>query len=377
MLIYAVAALMDVIIFFITFVVMYRAGVMQYSKTLCMMLGISIAFGYVIGSCISGKIVNRHNSRKILLISTIAGFLFCLPAIFLNFAWLNILSLAVFGFFNGLFFNAFQAFMRGVPISGGNKNKGIFYTVALYNLSWCSGVSFGFLFSGSFYNLGHYVLFFFVLLIHIIIILIIYKSRLPVIKETAVAESNYNNEPLYLWIGWIMVLMITFFQRSIQTFFPVVCARINITPFLAGLPLFLMMFGQAVFSCFLANIPRVFYQKKALLIANTLMLFVFIALWLLPYYLVYIFGFIIFGLYGSFIYFSSVLYANNYYKNRSENVGINELIVGIGGIAGIVITSLWMDAVKSDNSMYLLYFVFLLASTVVVLFMRPHVHARE
>jgi len=341
---------------------MYRAGESNLSNGLCALLGISGSIGYVMSSMVSGKVVNQKNCKSLLLVSSLTGTILCLIMLFSTNYLFNLLLLFVFSAANGLFFNAFQSFMR----NSSSRGK-LMKIICMYTIAWSGGISLGYLASGSLYKLGPYALSIIVILSGAWVLWIFRKdSSIEANKETE--DYAFSKNVMFVWIGWIIIAVVTFVERSILVFFPVFCAQKNIGPFYASLPLFLMMFGQGVFSIYFIKNTRLFYNKNVIILANIAAAIVMLSVWLFPSYLVYIIGFILLGLYGSFTYFSAVFYANNHFENRSLNVGINETIVGMSSITGVAISYIWMKALPGPDSIYLGCALLLIILVFVILF---------
>jgi len=234
-----------------------------------------------------------------------------------------------------------------------SSSKGdIIKTICMYTVAWSCGTSLGYLFSGSLYKLGPYALSAIVVLTGACVLWIFRKD------SSIEDKSESGNYPLstnimFVWMGWVIIFVVTFVERAILVFFPVLCAQKNLGPFYASLPLFLMMLGQGVFSIYFFRNKNLFYKKNIIVIMNILAATTLLLVWVFPSYLVYLAGFTLFGIYGCFAYFSAVLYANNHFENQSYNVGINEGIVGISSILGVVISYFWMKALPGPDSIYL------------------------
>ncbi|OGS20025.1 MAG: hypothetical protein A2252_01900 [Elusimicrobia bacterium RIFOXYA2_FULL_39_19] len=359
--------LTDLILFIVGFFVMYRAGENNFSNLFCMLLGIANGFGYIAASLISGKIVNQKTSKPILIISTIVTVASCIALLCLKDFLSNFLLLVLMGASTSFYFNAFQSFIRNTSSRGE-----IFKTMSTYTFTWNSGIALGFLSSGSLYRAGPVALSVLMVICGIAIMGIINARRVS--AETAVDNEahSFNANPFYLWVGWIMIFSVNSVERSIQTFFPVISAQNNLSPFLSGIPLFLLMAAQGTFSLYLAKKKNLFYNKKAALLINLSGLLIFTALWLYPSYITYLVCFFLTGLYGSFCYMSAVVYANNHHENRSHNVGINETLVGISGITGVAMSSFFMEYFPGAGSLYLICALYIVAAIVYISLIPEH-----
>jgi len=94
-LIYLSPALMDWLVFFVSFAVFYAAGVRGVGMAECGWLGVLFQAAYMTSSFVSGHFITCRNAQRVLLLSTLAP------------------GLVVFGGSAAWFFNSFQAFMRG------------------------------------------------------------------------------------------------------------------------------------------------------------------------------------------------------------------------------------------------------------------------
>jgi len=154
-----------------------------------------------------------------------------------------------------------------------------------------------------------------------------------------------------------------FVQRPIQTFVPATGAAAGITPAAAGLLLFLHMLVQALFGFAMIRWRDWLYRRTPLALIQGGGAVILGILAITRSYPVLLAGLSLLGVYAGFVYFSAVYYAGNS-GNRSRNVGINELLVGVGSVAGLLACEAWWRLFHDPRGIYLVAALALALSTV-------------
>ncbi len=351
--IYICPALMDVLIFLIMFAVMYRAGVNGFSMNQCAWLGGLFQLIYMLTSVLVGFVVSRRNARAILLFSSALGALSGAIAMMLKSFPQLLLTLGVIACCMALFFNAFQAFMRGESAPGNLRRA-----VGLYTFAWSLGCGAGIFSAGFFYNLGFGVLATLCIGVGIVMLAALLTHKPRPAEELSANEhvepgagGSRHLAPLYVWVGWVTILTAMFVQRPMHTFFPVVSAQAGVSAFLTSLPLFLQMILQAVFGLIMIRAQRLLYSKKPILFFHGGAALVALMMWLRPTLPICFAGISLLGIYAGFAYFVSVYYASNSGR-RSFNIGFNEFLVGLGSFAGLFVNE-WFIKNSGAATMYL------------------------
>jgi len=367
MLMYLCPALMDWLLFFVLFAVLYSAGIRGFSIWECTLLGVILQAAYMPGSVIAGYFLNSKNAKSILMRSaTACGLLsaFCLR---LESFWAIAVSLVVFGFAMAFFFNSFQTFMRSEASLGMTLKS----SVAMYNFSWSLGAGAGSLTAGILYNLGVWVLIATALASTVAILALLFlhkgskEERLS--GEGSIEESPPGAPPVsaaYVFIGWTMIFTALFVQRPIFTFLPPLFAKGGTGSFMASLPLFAMMAVQSLVALAMLRWREHLYRRTSFWIVQSLGSIAFVAIWLWPRYAVCLWMLLALGVYSGYVFFCSVYYASNS-KRSSFNIGVNEGLVGLGSIVGIFAGDFWMRASGSDTQIYLMCACGLAVSTAV------------
>ncbi|MBU0714740.1 MAG: MFS transporter [Verrucomicrobia bacterium] len=361
--IYICPALMDALVFLVTFAVMYRAGEQGMSITQCAWMACLFQLTYMLTSLAAGFLLSRRNTRFILL----AGIVLCtLCGVTCLMAKEFILILTAFGcmgIFMAFFFNAFQAFMRTESAPGNLKRA-----IGFYTLAWSLGSAAGIFSSGFFYRLGFTMLSALIVLVGVVmlVVLLTHKPR-PANAPSADESVERGSEkappvdPIYVWIGWVMIFMAMFVQRPVHSFFPAISAKAGISAFVTGLPLFLQMTVQAVVGLAMIRWRHLLYRRTPLGLAHGGAAVLLLVMWRWPTLPVCFLGISLLGAYAGFIYFCSVYYASNSGR-RALNIGVNEFLVGLGSFAGLFISEWVMKRTGNDANMYLVIAVALLIS---------------
>ncbi|MBI2437448.1 MAG: MFS transporter, partial [Lentisphaerae bacterium] len=283
--------------------------------------------------------------------------------------------------FMAFFFNAFQTFMRAEAAPGDLRRA-----VGNYTLAWSLGSAVGILSSGFFYRLGFTMLSALALLVGalILVVLRLHKSR-PADAPSADEQGERLSgqappvDPMYVWIGWLMMFAAMFVQRPIQSFFPVISAKAGISAFVTSLPLFLQMTVQALVGLAMIRARHWLYRRMPLGLAQAGAALLLVVMWLWPTWPICFLGVSFLGIYLGFVYFCSVYYSSNSGR-RSFNVGVNEFLVGLGSFASLFVSEWAMKRTGAAASMYLIIALALLILLAVQLAVagkaRPEVVAR-
>jgi MFS family permease len=351
---YLSPALMDWMVFFVSFAVFYAAGVRGVGIQECGWLGILFQAAYMTSSFVSGHFITQHNARKVLLVSTMVCGISSVGVLSSSAVGLLSAGLMVFGVSCAWFFNSFQAFMRGEASVGSLKTS-----VALYTLSWCLGAAMGNVTAGWLYQWGVPALILAVVLATAVIALMLVR---PVKKP---AGGNSIDEPVehgvrpeypvsnaYIVIGWLMIFMVTFVQRPLFTFLPALFASQGVSSLWASLPLFMHMAVSACFGLLMFRFRDYLYRRAPLWVVQSSGVVALCVMWLWPTYWVCFSMLCLLGVYAGFVYYCAVYYAGNSGR-RSFNIGVNEALVGFGSITGIVLDNAWMRHSGSTTDMYL------------------------
>ncbi|OGV50762.1 MAG: hypothetical protein A2X49_12145 [Lentisphaerae bacterium GWF2_52_8] len=365
MLVYLCPALMDWLIFFVLTAVMYVAGERGVGFGGCSILGIIFQVAYMGCSIAAGHMLTRKNAKRILFLSTLFCGLTAACCLWLESMIPLSAALAFFGVFSAFFFNAFQSFMRGESAPGTLKK-----TVALYSLSWSSGAAAGCMTAGLMCKLGIFWMFasIFACMLVIAGFLLVHKSRGhdELSSDEHVEEGSAGARQVssaYVLVGWMMIFVIVFVQRPVFTFLPRDFGSRGVDSLLASLPLFGHMAGQALFSWLMWRFRDHLYRKTPFLLIQGLAAAGFLVIWKFPSYPVCLAGLSLLGIYAGFAYFCAVYYSSNSGR-RAFNVGVNESLVGLGSIAGILAGYFWMRTNAEISDLYLMCGLGLLVSAV-------------
>lgn len=353
MVIFACPALMDLVIFLVYFAVFYTAGRTGLTDRECAWIGGVFQLTYMATSLIIGWLLTRRNARAFLVVGIITCVLGGMGSILARQFVPVFAGMAFFGIAAAFFFNAFQTFMRGDAPPGGLARATGFYTLA-----WSGGSSLGFLLSGTLYNFGSAVLAGLVLLVGGVIGTLIFRHQARPESAPSADEHVETGPPgtapvhgAYVGVAWLMIFTAMFVQRPIQTFYPALCAGHQIAPWLAGLPLFLHMFIQALAGAGMIPLRFLMYRKTPLVLIQGAAVIGLGLIGFNPAFGILAAGMGLLGIWAGFVYFSAVYYSGNS-GQRSRNIGINECLVGLGSFAGLILSEYFMKRSGNPAAMY-------------------------
>lgn len=361
--IYLCPALMDALVFLVTFAVMYRAGEQGLSVTQCAWMAGLFQLAYMFTSLAIGFLLSRRNARVLLLASTALCTICGVTCLLAQQFMLMLIFFSGLSIFMAVFFNAFQAVLRA-DAAPGNLGR----SIGFYTLAWSLGCGAGIISSGFSYRLGFHMLSALTILagIAMLVIVLRHQSRPP---DAPCADEHVEHgsgkappvDPTYVWVGWLMIFTALFIQRPIHNYFPVICAKAGISAFVTSLPLCLQMTVQALAGFAMIRRRHLLYRRAPLWLAHGTVIVITLVMWLWPSLPICFAGISLTGAYAGFIFFSGVYYASNSGR-RALNIGVNEFLVGLGAFAGLFVSEWFMKRTGNDTNMYLVMAVALLIS---------------
>ncbi len=346
--------LVEWLVFLVLFAVMYAAGQRGVSTRDCARLGGLFQGVYMLASLGLGWVVTRRNARALLLTGIVMPVAFGVQGLLAQSFWALAIGMTGLGVGQALFFNAFQAFMRAESAPGGLARS-----IGWYTLAWSLGCGFGPLTSGLVYALGLPLIALLAVLLGAGMLLVLARYR-PRPLDAASAEEHVEQgserarpvDPAYLAVGWLMILTVMFAQRPLLTLLPAIAARAGVSARLMGAMLFAHMAVQAGFGCWMSRFRDVLYRRTPIAAAHVGAALVFVALWRWPTLWMYFAGLGCLGFYAGFVYFGSVYYASNSGR-RALNTGINEFLVGLGSVLGLLAADWGMRRAGDDRAIFL------------------------
>ena len=364
-LLYLSPALMDWMVFFVSFAAFYAAGVRGVGMQECGWLGLINQAAYMASSFVSGHVITQRNARKILMASTLVCGLAGVGVLCASTFGLLAAGLFVFGMSVAWFFNSFQAAMRGEAAVGSLKAS-----VALYTLSWSLGAALGNVTAGWLYQWGVSALIGAVVFATAAILYLLARPvKRPAAEPSAEEPVEQGGRPeypvlnAYIAVGWLMIFTVTFVQRPLFTFLPPMFASQGVSSLWASLPLFMHMTVSAFFGLAMFRFRDYLYRKTTFFIIQICGVAALCTMWLWPTYWICFSMLCLLGIYAGFAYYCAVYYASNSGR-RSFNTGINEALVGFGSAAGIVLGDGWMRHSGSATELYVVCAAGLAASLV-------------
>lgn len=333
----------------VTFLVMLRLAdasgrEMRLSNQQTSWLMVSFSACYFIGCIVIGRLLHKGNARRILLISIWLLMALSVPLFFATRFWPALGLFSLLGIALALAFNSFQTFMRGETPAGS-----LSLAIARYTIAWSFGVSCGFLLGGVLKDFGGPVALagFTIAACLTILVLVVthdvqgteHGSSDAVVEEVDPASDSRLRavDGRYVVIGWLLCLSANFSQRPLTTFIPKFHAEQNSPAWVAGGLLFGCFFAQGLSGYACHRLRHWLYRPWPLLTAQLLIVLALALLWRAPGLLISFGVLLVLGLLFGFVYFSCVYYVSNDVRS-SRNVGINEAMVGVGNILGMLIS---------------------------------------
>lgn len=362
--IYLCPALMDWLVFLVVFAVMYSAGERGMSTRQCAWLSGSFQAVYMVASLILGLIINQRNARMLLLAGTALSAVTGVFALMVTDFWLILIGLSGIGICMSLFFNGFQTYMRGEGLIGSLGRA-----IAVYTLAWSLGCGLGPLSSGLVYRLGILAVIVLTVLVGALMFILLLRSR-PAEAERAKAGETVEEgsararpvNPMYIFVAWIMIFTAMFIQRPLLTLLPAVGAKIGMSSAIVGVLLFCHMAVQAAAGFYMMRFRDYLYRRTPFLLIQGVAVVILMVLWRWTSTPLLFVGLSLLGIYMGFIYFCAVYYASNSGR-RAFNIGMNECLVGLGSVAGILLSDIGMRWVGGHQGLFLICGAALLLAT--------------
>jgi MFS family permease len=348
-------ALIDWLLFLTMFAILYGAGARGFSPAQWTWLGSLMQLTYLFSSLATGHLLTSRNTRPLLLGSTVMSSLLMAVALWAeSFATLAALSAGI-GIFAAIFFTAFQTFMRHVA-----PPDKLHHTAGLYTCSWSIGAGLGFLSAGALYNFGPLALTLLTVLVGGVTLAILLSRHAPAQAVVALepgagaAETAHVPESVrrrYIWIGWILIFVVVFALRPVQTFLPPLGAKAGHSALLTTLPLFLQIMLQGLAGYAMHTQTRWLYRRAPLVWLQLGAALIFVALACVPAGALV--GLPLIGLWCGYAYFQAVYYSSNAGR-RAWNLGINEFLVGVASLCGLFLVEFCMQQVaQPETALYL------------------------
>ncbi len=338
--IYLVPFLLDFLLFLVQLRLADASGrEMRLSNSQATSLLIAFNIGYLVVCPFIGRFLNARTMKPILLCAIALIGALSVPLLSTTTFWPSLVLIGFLGAAAALAFNAFQSLVRGQTPRGGLAS-----TIAKYTVAWSLGVSVGFLLGGVIKSLGDPTLLS-VLCIFACAAVFVMIAKQPIVESNQSETSSTRCSALraappidarYIAIGWSLCLAANFVQRPLAAFVPKFSAQDGNAPWLAGVLLCTMLFAQAMSGLAMSRKTQWLYQLKSLIFLQIGVIAVLGALWMTRSFALSIVLLACLGVLHGFSFFSAVFYVNNNARS-ARNVGINETMVAVGNISGMIL----------------------------------------
>ena len=363
--IYLVPFLLDLVLFVVQSRLADAAGrEMSLSNSQATSLLVAFSLAYLVASPLAARSLNARTTKPILLASLVALLLVSVPLLFVISFWPALLLISGAGLVSAFAFNSFQAFMRDRSPAGG-----LAATVAKYHVSWCLGVGLGFLLSGVLRSFGQPLILAALCSFAIVgIVGMIAVEKAPRDEQHDKSSTRLSQPPTaqpptaqalaptavdmrYAAIGWSLCLAGNFVQRPLATFLPKFSAQDGHAAWMAGVLLCALLWAQAAGGYFSYRRAGWLYTARPLVVLQIGTALSLGVLWMSRSYALSLTAMMVLGVLQGFAFFCAVFYCSNSVRSV-RNVGINEMMVGVGNIGGMVLCNAAIHWMSSEQAFY-------------------------
>ena len=350
--IYFVPFLLDFILFLIQFRLSDAAGrEMHLSNAQATELLVAFNAAYLLVCPFVGRALDARNTRPILLFSIAAILALGVPLLWTMQFIPALVLMGGLGASSALAFNSFQSLMRGRSPLGA-----LSATIFKYNASWSLGIGLGFLMSGILKTLGQPLLLSAFCGVAVAAVWwMIWSEKLP----TQLSTETENEQALaflygdarYAAIGWSLCLAGNFVQRPLATFLPKFSAQDGHAAWMAGALLCALVCAQVAGGYCGYRRADWLYKARPLVVLQIGIVAALAVLWMSRNYALSLMAMLVLGVLHGWAFFCAVFYCSHSLRS-ARNVGINEMMVGIGNIGGMILCNIAIAQFKNERAFY-------------------------
>lgn len=381
LLIYLFPALMDLVIALAFFVCTIRAA-REFQLDAVYVGGMLVAWGiaYMVSCPIVGHIMNRRNAARLLVVSCLAAGVLCVSLTLIQSAAAMFAAMIVMGIVGALFFGPFQIFMAAVDEGGARP---ITFSTGMYTFSWSLGFAAGPFVAAAFGMLGErldagqtgllfdslrwlgnslygaagargwqfsYLFAALTMLFNTVGILMLARHARPVETPSGTAPAvaagpDYSRQPNCVLYGWIGAGAGIFAIQLIRGVFPKFSdpAVLDLPEQTQGMVFFLLSLAQALTGLVLCWSKTWMYRTLPVVGTGLFGVAGLLLLGLGTTAPVFLAGAVFYGIYSGCFFFYFVFHAIAHPDKAPRQVGINEALVGVMGIAAPFLGGLAAD----------------------------------
>ena len=349
----------DVVVASALFVCENRLADAGFNKTIVASILSAWALVYILANQILGRIVTSRNTAKLLIA---ANLLFMATAggfVLFSQTWAMYIVMGVLAVATALFFLPFQIFMKAVEP---DQHQGVVRSTALYTFAWSLGFASGPFIAGFIYQRwGWQWCHAFNALLGLVTVIGIFllkhhaKNHRDEIIESQAAPAeaggdaiNYHNFPDLAWLGWagagagcLIIYMLIGLMPSLGVDFSMPKSQV-------GLIIFVIYTTQACMGLCMIRSRTWMYRARPVVgfgIFSLLSMAVFcvamLPTWQGQFFLniplrtiLMCIAAVLYGLFSGTFFFSLVFHSLVHPERSARYVAVNEIIVGLCGIAG-------------------------------------------
>ncbi len=279
-------------------------------------------------------VVRWGHGRMSLLLLLSAGAPALLALLFLinDTAWPLAIAMAGLAISSSTFFICFQLKM------GSATSMHPQYSAAWYAFAWSTGMAIGLLLQGVVSNPGNswFIVPMMIMPLIVVALLLLCRGRLQAVVVAGEADGGLAHDPRYVLIGRISIVTASIVIFGCIGILPKVgLEELDISTMTMGVMLFLSRMAQAISALVCMVYTRWLYNPVWLTVANILGLLGFVLAAVNGSNAVlFCLGLCIAGIFGGVCFYQAVVYAIMDPAAASRHVACNEILVGVGAVAG-------------------------------------------
>ena len=306
---------------------------------------------YIPSSFLMGKIVTQKRAKGLMMTAIVI--MVCLLCLLANIKdyYLFLAIFAGIPFGTSLFFNSFQAYMLDID---SNTGKPLSHSVGHYTFAWSTGFALGpvvSFFAEKYFNwaAAYYMAAFIVFIIGIIAFLFKpVKSEKGIEQQKEIKNSKELTDKALPLAGWLgLVISISTYQ-IILTYWPLQAILLDFSSLIKSGVEFSMSICQAISALIICLFLRWYHKPSSLLFFGLIGFLGLIAFAYADSLPLFFTGACLFGIYLSSSFIFLVYHAMFDKEKAVKRVSINEIMVGVGILAGPVIATSLLTATENN-----------------------------
>jgi len=304
-------------------------------------LGSSMGLSYISLCFFFGKLSERWHRKKILVL---ASFVYVAASLFFSFSsqiYHLFLSMLLLGVAGAMFWPTLEAW-----IAEKESKRTLIQKMALFNISWSTGLAIGPLIGGILFGMNFKLPFYFAFFVSVFVLLILFYKTPKVsfatksksfTDKTFLSEDPPDSFSLYIKISRMANFILCLCTGMVWYIFPKLGTQLQISPLFLGLLMFILSLSRVLTFYGLGRVHRWHYRIFPLVLFQLItavgLIIIFIASSLPLFFLAFVFIGVGLGMTFS----SSLFYSVNVASQKGPSAAIHETILMSGFLLGPLI----------------------------------------